>query len=89
MPTTAADVARWMLDELEANGYLYQEVAVRRIDERFGEGFTYLNDNYNEAIDRKVLAAFRKLSEDTVVWSRSEKCWSKRSRSDAPGRRQD
>ena len=84
--TTPEDVARWMLDELEKAGYLYQWEAILEIQSRFGDDFTYLNESKNFAIDRRVLRAFRYLTEDTVVWRRTEGCWVKRGPHDPPGR---
>lgn len=75
-----------MLGELEAKGYLDQEHAVREMEIRFGEEFVYLNDNGNPAIDRRVLAAFRTLTEGEVVWDRSSFVWRKREAWDPPGR---
>ena len=84
--TTPEDVARWMLDELEKAGYLYQWEAILEIQSRFGDDFTYLNESGNFAIDRRVLRAFRYLTEDTVVWRRTKHCWATRSPHDPPGR---
>jgi hypothetical protein len=64
---TAEEVARWMQSELERKGDLYKADAARGIESEFGEGFVYENQRGNLAIDRKVLRAFRKLTEDTVV----------------------
>ena len=76
--TTPEDVARRMLDELEKAGYLYQWEAILEIQSRFGDDFTYLNESGNFAIDRRVLRAFRHLTEDEVVWKRAEHCWARR-----------
>ena len=76
--TTPEDVARWMLDELEKAGYLYQWEAILEIQSRFGDDFTYLNESGNFAIDRRVLRAFSNLTEDTVVWRRTQHCWARR-----------
>ena len=84
--TTPEDVARWMLDELEKAGYLYQWEAILEIQSRFGDDFTYLNESRNFAIDRRVLRAFRNLTEDTVVWKRAEHCWARRGPHHPPGR---
>ena len=86
---TPEDVAQWMLDELEKAGYLYQWEAVLEIQSRFGDEFTYLNESGNFAIDRRVFRAFRNLTEDTVVWRRTEGCWVKRGPHDPPGRQAD
>lgn len=78
-----------MLDELRREKYLYQEIAVAEIETRFGASFVYENENGNLAISREVLAAFRKLTENSVVWERGERCWRMRERFDERGRAQD
>ncbi len=87
--STANDVAKWMLLELEKKKELYQEDAVDEIGQRFGNKYVYDNDNGNPAIDKKVLGAFRQISGEDVVWSRSERYWRYRENSDKPGRNQD
>jgi len=85
---TREQVAKWMLEELHRVKYLYQETVVYDISSKFGEQFTYINDNGNPAIDRKVLAAFRKLTGDSVIWERGERMWRFREKYDEPGRQQ-
>ena len=87
--TTAADVAQWMLEEIDRVRYLDQEDAVYKIERQFGSEFVYANDAGNPAISKKVLAAFNKLTKETVVWDRSERHWRRRSPYDAPGRMQE
>ena len=58
------------------------------IGRTFGTAFAYENGNGTWAIARPVLAAFRKLTADTVVWERSTQLWRHRMPSDPPGRRQ-
>jgi hypothetical protein len=87
--TTTSDVATWMLGELERRRYLEQEQVAWDIQRKFGKQFTYHNENGNPAIDKKVLTAFRKLSGDGVIWSRSERHWRYRVHTDKPGRQQD
>jgi hypothetical protein len=87
--TTPEDVAQWMLDELEKTGLLYQWEAILEIQSSFDGDFTYLNKSGNFAIDRRVLRAFRHLTEDEVVWRRTEGCWVKRGPHDPPGRQAD
>ena len=82
-------IAEWMLEELDRSEYLYQEDVVIEIDNRFGEGFTYLNENGNLAIDKRVLNAFKKFTGDTVVWEKGERMWRKRESHDADGRAQE
>jgi Family of unknown function (DUF6953) len=81
-------VAAWMLGELRRQGVLHQDEAVGEIEQRFGQAFTYCNANGNPGISRTVLAIFRKLSGDDVVWTRSERCWRPREAWDLPGREQ-
>ena len=89
MSTTPKDVAQWMMEELKRVNYLYQETVVYDIDSKFGDEFTYINDNGNLAISKNVLAAFRKLNEGNVIWERGEKMWRFRESYDSPGRQQD
>lgn len=84
---TPDTVARWMLGRLEASGGSpYQEEAADATQERFGSEFTYEDANGNLAIERSVLQAFRKLTEDRVVWCRPERYWRWREEHDPPGR---
>jgi hypothetical protein len=73
--TTAKDVADWMFSRLTASSYLDQEDAVWKIEQQFGKQFVYENANGNPAIDKKVLAEFRKLTTGKAVWERGERSW--------------
>lgn len=86
---TPAEVAAWMLAEVQRDGVLYQETVVGDIEQRFGGEFVVVNDNGNSAIRRDVLSAFRELSGESVVWERGERLWRKRESFDDPGRQQD
>jgi hypothetical protein len=88
MPSTPEDIAEWMVTALERDKFLHQETAVYEIAQRFGDEFTYVNQNGNLAIDRRVLTAFRKLTEKTVVWEKGERLWRKRQEADEGGRKQ-
>lgn len=89
MANTPNDVAEWMLSELQLVKFLYQETVVYDIQSNFGEDFTYYNDSGNLAIGKKVLAAFKKLTGDSVIWERGERMWRFREKHDEPGRQQD
>lgn len=89
MKSTPEQVAEWMFQELRREKYLDQESAVSDIETKFGSRFTYENENGNSAIDRKVLAAFRKITGDKVVWDRGERQWRFREVGDSKGRQQD
>jgi len=78
-----------MLDELTRSGELHQETAVSHIALKFGYEFTYDNENGNLAIRRDVLATFRRLTKDSVVWEREDRCWRKRKMEDKPTKQQD
>jgi len=85
---TDADVAAWMVEELQRKSHLYQEEVAWDIQRKFGKPFVYDNENGNPAISPGVLKEFKKLTPD-VVWSRGERFWRARIASDKPGRQQD
>lgn len=80
--------AQWMLDEIHRDGHLYQCDAVEALPRRFGAGLVYTNARGHEAIRSEVLAVFRAMSGDQVVWSRGGKYWRLREHDDEPGREQ-
>ena len=86
MPTSS-EIAQWMLGEFRPKGYLDQHYAASQIRQRFGEEHTYKNANGNWAIKKPILDAFRKLTPDDVVWSRSDQRWRTRRPYDKPGKR--
>jgi uncharacterized protein YodC (DUF2158 family) len=89
MSATALAVAEWMVKELEKqNGVLYQTEAASRIGDLFGQCFIYENSSGNACIEREVLAAFRALTGDRVVWSGSERLWRRREFGDERSRGQ-
>lgn len=77
-----------MLSVIEEHGELSQNNAYYMINKEFGVGFTTVASNGSPSIRGSVLTAFKKLTEDTVVWERGEKKWRKREFYDAPGRDQ-
>lgn len=81
-------IAEWMLEELNREKYLYQEVIVYDLVKKFGEQFTYTNENGNLAIDKGVLREFRNLTESTVVWVRADRAWRFREDFDNPDKRE-
>lgn len=85
---TVKDVAAWMLEQVQTKP-LYQDEAAWKIKRRFGRKFVYDNEHGNPAIARDVLTAFRKVSGDNIIWSRSERLWRKRTPRDAAGRLQE
>jgi len=69
------DVAKYMLEELEKNGVLYQEGLVNIIKEKFGEQFIFSNSYGTLSIDRVVIREFNKLKGKDVLWDKEECCW--------------
>jgi len=85
----AARVAEWMLNELKRQGKLHQDTVVYEIVEKFGSQFTYDDEDGNLAVRIDVLAAFRKLTKDSVVWVAEDCYWRMCDPHDESGRRQD
>ena len=86
--TSAEQVAQWMVEELHRVKFLYQQEAVFAIETKFGAKFFYINDAGNPAIDRKVLASFKRLTGNSVVWERGERVWRLREAYDTHSRQQ-
>lgn len=86
--TTPKEVAEWMVEELARVQFLHQQTVVWQISEKFGQEFTYTNENGNLAIDRRVLREFRKLTPDNVIWDKGERMWRCRQSYDQEGRQQ-
>jgi hypothetical protein len=86
--TTANNVALWMLSVIEQHGELSQNNAYYLINKQFGSGFTTVTSSGIPSIKASVLTAFKKLTEDTIVWERGEKKWRRREFYDVSGRDQ-
>lgn len=86
MSRTPLEAATWMAAQVAKHGVLYQDAAADHLALRFGRKFATENDSGGMSIDKKVLAEFRQLTETTVVWDRSEKCWRRREPGDGTGR---
>ncbi|WP_374013685.1 hypothetical protein [Pseudoxanthomonas koreensis] len=80
-------VAQWMLDQYRRNNRLVQSSAARGIRMTFGENHVYKNRQRNWGINKGILEAFRELTPDDVVWSRSSQTWRQRRESDPPDKR--
>ena len=86
--SVTGEAAAWLVEEIDRDGLLWQCDAVEAITERFGAGYVYENHHGHMAINAEVLAAFRELTGDRVVWSRGGKYWRLRDEDDEPGRGQ-
>ena len=85
---TSSDVAEWILSTIQEQGELSQNNAFYEINKRFGNGFTSISNSGSPSIGKGVLTAFRKISDDVVIWERGDKKWRKREFYDVPGRQQ-
>ena len=84
---TPGEAARWMRDEVEREGVLYQETAASRLLEESDDRLAYWDGDGNLCIGKAVLVAFRKL-EPELVYERGDKFWRPREEYDLPGRQQ-
>ena len=85
----AQRVAEWMLKELKRLGKLHQDTVVYEIAVKFGSrSTTYDNKDGNLAIRIDILAAFRELTKDSVVWVQEDRYWRIRTPGDELGRHQ-
>lgn len=87
MATTVIEVAEFMVEELKKQKFLYQELIVSKIKQKFGEPFYYTNDNGNLAISKEVLKEFKNLTPD-IKWDQGEKCWRFKTKIDKDNKRQ-
>lgn len=76
MSVTKAEIAQWMIDQVQSNGYLDQADAVQWIEEKFGPEWIYENENGNPAIDQRLLDEFRRMRSERITWDGSDKSWS-------------
>jgi hypothetical protein len=86
--TSSADVAAWMMSELDKAGYLSREEAAHQVAELFGGNFVVESGDGDLALSETVLIAFRRLTRGEVVWSRRDRQWRRRQADDDPGRLQ-
>jgi hypothetical protein len=80
-------VAEWMLEEYKKSERLRQSYAARSILTLFGEQHVYKNKQRNWAINKGILDAFKKLTPEGVVWSRSKQAWRARRSHDPEDKR--
>ena len=84
---SAIEIAEWMRSEFNREGLLDQAETAQSIEERFGPGWVFENNNGGTSISRAVLHEFRKLTATYVVWERGALCWRRREKTDSPGSR--
>lgn len=83
----ARPVADWMATEFNRRGEIHHNFTVHYIAQEFGEEFVYKNKDGGLAIDKKVLAEFRKLTETSAVWDAYSQKWRQRQPGDDPNSR--
>lgn len=83
---TPDTVAAWMLAQVEREGCIYQDDVVDCLVKAKVEDLLTENADGNQVVGKAVLAAFRKLTETTVVWVKPDRYWRWRVAEDEPGR---
>ena len=83
---TPDTVAAWMLAQLERDGCIYQDDVVDYLVKAKREDLLTENADGNQVVGKAVLAAFRKLSDATVVWVKPDRYWRWRVAEDEEGR---
>jgi hypothetical protein len=82
----AGAVAQWMLSQIERDTCVYQDDVVDYIVKAGREDLLVENADGNQVIGKGILAAFRKLTPDNVVWVKPDRYWRFRVLEDEPGR---
>jgi hypothetical protein len=82
----ATEVSVWMRSQLDDDGCLYQDGVVDLLVKGGENALLRENNDGNLVLERKLLAEFRKLTQDDVVWVKPDKYWRFRVLEDEPGR---
>ena len=83
---TLETVAAWILAQVERDGCIYQDDVVDYLVKAKREDLLTENADGNQVVGKAVLAAFRRLTEATVVWVKPDRYWRWRVAEDEPGR---
>ncbi|WP_460085414.1 DUF6953 family protein [Pseudomonas sp. H2_G03] len=75
-----------MLSEIERDACVYQDDVVDHIVKSGHEELLTENADGNQVLGKSVLATFRKLTPDSVVWVKPDRYWRFRVAEDEPGR---
>ena len=81
------EAAKWMLDQYNKNGFLYQEEASSYFLNNDHDGMIYYDGKGNLCLGKEVLKKFKKLTPN-AVYERANKFWRTRLETDQPGRNQ-
>lgn len=79
-------VAVWMLQQIDNESCIYQDEVVDYLVRAKREDLLVENSDGNQVIGKAVLAAFRKLTPESVVWVKPDRYWRYRVTEDEPGR---
>ncbi|WP_180084865.1 hypothetical protein [Acinetobacter sp. YH12145] len=79
-------VIQWMLTALEKDECLYQEDVVDYLVKQNQMDFLKENQDGNLVLKLSVNSAFKKKTEETVVWVKPDRYWRYRVPEDEPGR---
>ena len=82
----AKEVSLWMKSKLDTDNCLYQDDVVDYLVRASASSLLRENSDGNLVLERKLLAEFRKLIPDDVVWVKPDKYWRFRVPEDEPGR---
>jgi hypothetical protein len=82
----AAEVSVWMRSQLDSDGCLYQDDVVDYLVRASENSLLRENSDGNLVLERKLLAEFRKLTQNDVVWVKPDKYWRFRVAEDESGR---
>jgi len=82
----ADSVAKWMLSEVERDACVYQDDVVDHIVKSGHEELLTENADGNQVLGKGLLAAFRELTPNNVVWVKPDRYWRFRVTEDEPGR---
>lgn len=69
------DVAEWMYEQVNQKAVLWQAYAVVAIADRFGKSFIDNDKSGEPVVSQIVLAEFRRLSSDAVIWDEDLAQW--------------
>jgi hypothetical protein len=84
---TQIEAADWMLQQIKDKGMLYQDFAADFLRKN-STSFADYNDEGQLRINNNVLASFKKLGNDSIVYVRADRYWRPRGPHDLPGRQQ-
>ena len=71
----ADSVANWMLAQIDREACIYQDDVVDHLVKAGREDLLIESSDGNQVLGKAVLAAFRKLTPDNVVWVKPDRYW--------------